>query len=137
MTISSLAVGTDAIPSKGTTSPVSYPVEKASPTLVGWSDFAGAIFALNKTASIGWRYPTAKSKLHRVTYVISTPLDRPVTDAGSNTTHVVAGTLNCKMEFVIPTLATSAERSEFLRRVVQTILDSQFEAAVTNLSFPL
>jgi hypothetical protein len=134
--ISALAVGTDAVPAKGTTSPVAHSVEKVQPTLVAWSDMAGAIFSLNKTTALSWRYPTVKSKIHRVTLTKATPLDRPVTDSGSNTTHIVAGTIQVKMEFIIPTLATSAERTEFFRALIQTLLDTQFKAAVSDLNFP-
>jgi hypothetical protein len=134
--VSALAVGTDAIPAKGTTSPVAYAVEKMGSNSVTWSDFAGAIYALNKTASLTWRYPTGKSQLHRINMSLVTPLDRPVTDAGSNTTHVVVGPLRYNGEFIIPTSATAAETSEFIRRVIQTTLDAQFKGAIADRAFP-
>lgn len=134
--ISALAVGTDAVPAKGTTSPVAYSVEKNQPNIVSWSDRAGAIYSLNGIVGLGWRFPTTKSKLHRVTITYTKPLDRPVTDAGANTTHIVAGNINLRMDLVIPTLATSAERTEFFRAMIQVLLDAQFKSAVADLNFP-
>jgi hypothetical protein len=134
--VSALAVGTDSVPAKGTTSPVAWSITQVSPTLVSFNDITTGIYSLYPTFSIGWRLPTAKSKLHRVTFKKVTPLDRPVVDAGSNTTHVVAGTIQATIDIVIPTLATSAERTEFYRQLIQILLDAQPKAAISDLNFP-
>ena len=131
-----LAVGSDAIPSKGTTSPVSYGITAAGGQRVQWSTNDAPLYNLNKSVTMSWRLPNSKSPLLKPSFIFSHPLDRPVTDAGSNTTHVVAGNITCRMDFIIPTLATNAEKTEFYRALVQVLLDDQFISAISTSDFP-
>lgn len=136
--VTALAVGTDSLPAAGTTSPVAWAVAQVSPNLVAFEDRTLSIYELYPKFSIGWRLPSGKSKLHRVTFKKTTPLDRPVVDAGSNTTHVVAGTIQANIEIIIPTVATTAERLEFMRSLIQCLLQSSsnIRGSVASLDFP-
>jgi hypothetical protein len=135
-TLANFAVGTDAIPAKGTTSPVTWYVYSRNFNQIIWKETSSTIYTLYKTASVGWRLPTAKSKLTRVNYKLVIPVDRPTVDSASNTTHNVVGNIQVAIETIMPAIATSAEKQEAVRIALQQFLDSQVYLTLSGSSFP-
>jgi hypothetical protein len=134
--ISTLSQGLDSAPSAGTTTPITWTVGQVSPTLVVWRDTTSGIFEFHRTYSIGWRLPTKSSKVYRTTVKFVTPLDRPVVDSGSNTTHVLAGSIQANIEVITPTTATAAERVTFHRALIQLLLQTYTLQSMQNSDYP-
>jgi len=136
MSASDLAIGTDAVPSKGTTSPVAWSVYQRENNLVVWKDTTLSIYSLFPTVTISWRLPTAKSQVTRVTYKYKQPVDRPTVDSASNTTHKVIGNIQYLLEVIVPQESTASERSAALRIFIQSLLDAQMLNALKANYYP-
>lgn len=135
--ITTLDVGTDGVPSAGTTSPTSWAVAQVvAGQTVQWEDRTSGIFKLYPSVKVSLRRPTRKSDLFKATYQFKVPVDRPVTDAGSNTTHVVAGTITFNLDIIYPTIVTSSERSSAYSKFIQHLLLSQIKFALRDLDLP-
>jgi hypothetical protein len=135
-TITDLAIGTDNVPSKGTTSPVTWKVFDTGANKVTWRNTTSTIYSLFPSISLGWRQPTAKSKLTRATVKFIYPIDRPTVDSASNTTHNVVGSIQFNVEAIFPTITTQTERNEAQREFMQAMLDAQFLNVLCGYSFP-
>lgn len=136
--VSSIVIGYGETPAPDITSVpvVTFTVAQVSPALVNYEERSSGVYMLYARQSLGWRLPTAKSKLHRVSFKYSTPLNRPVVDANANTTNIVAGSIQASLEFIIPTLATQGERIVFYRQLVQSLLHAEHQESIYFLDFP-
>jgi hypothetical protein len=133
MTTTALAIGTDAIPSKGTTSPVTWKVASVQSNLVSFENAASGVYVLYPRTTLGWKQPTATVTRHKIQLRVAIPIIRLAPDG---VTDISAGTILFTVDSVQPTIATNAELAEAYRILVQTMLDAQLKAAFGDLTFP-
>lgn len=133
MTTTALAIGTDAIPSKGTTTPVTWNVAAVNANLVEFENRASGVYLLYPRTTFGWKRPTATVSRHKLTFKLAIPIVRLAPDG---ITNISVGTILYVIDATLPTLATNAELAEANRVFIQTLLDSQFKDAFGALSFP-
>jgi hypothetical protein len=133
MTTSNLAIGTDAVPAKGTTTPVTWNVAAVSSSLVEFENRTSGVYLLYPRTTLGWKRPSASVARHKITFRLKVPVIRVGADGVTDT---AAANILYTIDAVLPTLATNAELTEAYRIFIQTLLDGQMKDAFGGLVFP-